>query len=108
MIKNKNHKKKIIDKTKKRNIDVFDRSILHFLLKTKGRATTNRLAEKATVSWNTADKHLRKLEKMDLVKSEKEKKKKFWKIDRKKPAIIKPKKKASIVHRRVKKKKRSK
>jgi len=74
------------------DIDVFDRSLLHYLLKTKGRATTNRLAKRTTMSWNTADKHLKKLKRMDLVKSEKEKKKKFWKIDRRKSIKTKAKK----------------
>ena len=80
---------------KKKNIDVFDKGLLHYLLKIKGRATTNRIAKRSKMSWNTADKHLKKLKRMDLVKSEREKKKKFWKANRKFSGTTQTRKKPS-------------
>ncbi len=86
---------------------MFDKGLIHYLLKIKGRATTNRVAERTGMSWNTADKHLKKLKRIDLVKSEREKNKKFWKANRKLPAVKQARKKPSKEVHRVKVKRRT-
>ncbi|MCK4327797.1 MAG: hypothetical protein KAW41_05010 [Candidatus Diapherotrites archaeon] len=42
-------------------LDVFDKAILHYLLHIPGWATTNNIANRLEVSWNTADAHLKRL-----------------------------------------------
>lgn len=96
-----------IKESGKKRIDVFDKSLLHYLLKIKGRTTTNRVAKRTGMSWNTADKHLKKLKRMDLVKGEREKKKKFWKANRKLPAVNQARKKPSKEVTRAKVKRRT-
>ena len=107
MPKIKKPKKKKNKAIKKKNIDVFDKSLLHYLLKIKGRATTNRIAQRTKMSWNTAEKHLKKMQRADLVKSEREKRKKFWKVNRKISAVTQNSKKPSKVERKAKIKRRA-
>lgn len=64
----------------KGRIDLYDREILRFLLSKGAAASSNEVCSYLSISWNTAKKHLQKLESLGLVKKSKLKQIEFWEV----------------------------
>ena len=63
----------------KSNLRFYDREILRLLLKNSGLMTANQIAEALHMSWNTAQKHLKKLEELGLVETSADGERYVWK-----------------------------
>ena len=73
----------------KSNLKFYDREILRLLLKNSGLMTANQIAESLHMSWNTAQKHLSKLEELDLVETSADGERYVWKAWKEKKKLVK-------------------
>ena len=74
---------------KKSSLKFYDREILRLLLKNSGLMTANQIAEALHMSWNTAQKHLSKLEELGLVETSTDGKRYVWKAWKEKKKLVK-------------------
>ena len=73
----------------KSNLKFYDREILRLLLKNSGLMTANQIAESLHMSWNTAQKHLSKLEELGLVETSADGERYVWKAWKEKKKLVK-------------------
>ena len=73
----------------KSNLKFYDREILRLLLKNSGLMTANQIAGALHMSWNTAQKHLSKLEELGLVETSADGERYVWKAWQKKKKLAK-------------------
>ena len=73
----------------KSNLKFYDREILRLLLKNSGLMTANQIAESLHMSWNTAQKHLSKLEELGLVETSADVERYVWKAWKEKKKLVK-------------------
>ena len=57
--------------TDKIKLDLYDRAILKVLTEYDNYLSVKKIAKKVQISWNTALRHLQKLEKLGLIEEEK-------------------------------------
>ena len=73
----------------KSDLKFYDREILRLLLKNRGFMTANQIAETLHMSWNTAQKHLSKLEELGLVEVSEDGERYVWKAWQEKKKLVK-------------------
>jgi predicted ArsR family transcriptional regulator len=74
---------------RKSNLKFYDREILRLLLKNSGLMTANQIADALHMSWNTAQKHLKKLEELGLVETSADGERYVWKAWKEKKKLVK-------------------
>ena len=77
------------DMNLKSNLKFYDREILRLLIKNSGLMTANQIAEALHISWNTAQKHLSKLEELGLVEASADRERYVWKAWQEKKKLVK-------------------
>ena len=70
------------------NLKFYDREILRLLLKNGGSMTANQIAEALHISWNTAQKHLKKLNELGLVENSADGERYIWKAWSEKKKLV--------------------
>ena len=73
----------------KSSLKFYDIEILRLLLKNSGLMTANQIAEALHMSWNTAQKHLSKLEELGLVETSADGERYVWKAWKEKKKLVK-------------------
>ncbi|MEM0143581.1 MAG: winged helix-turn-helix domain-containing protein [Candidatus Micrarchaeaceae archaeon] len=68
-----------MEKEIRSNLKFYDREVLRLLLKNSGYMTANQIAETLHMSWNTAQKHLKRLEELGLVEASGDRARYVWK-----------------------------